>query len=271
MTTLGVTVEEGVTIETGVTLVGGTGPAQYGDLQFNPLYNADGALYFSNNDETVVDTGPGEYSTLTTYNLKKNIKVMVSYTLTYFTDPVSWIGLGTETIYPYDGLGYDTTSIGIRSDGVVRYDNNEVATGFPNFVNAGDVIDFCIDTVNDVFYMRVNGGDWNNDPTVNPATDTGGFFWGGATQFETGYPALAVGGFRGESVFTINQTPAYAIPNGFTFIPDSFTIGPVTINGTAGGISVNGTVGFSSNGAHTCTFQYIYINLNNTEIGRAHV
>lgn len=262
---LGVTIDEGVTIDGGVTLSGGAGPVQYGDLQFNPLYTANGALTLSNNNETVVDNYPGIYSTLTTYQLNNNIKVMVSYRLDFYTDPISYVGIGLTSTDLGTYLGADNNSIGVQSDGTYYYGGSQTGSGLPNFTNQGDIIDFCIDTVSNVFWIRVNNGLWNNDSGADPAINTGGISF--PSFFNAGYPALSVGGQNFYSIFSIKQTATYAVPNGFTFIPDSFTIQPVALNGWTGGITPNGTIGFDSNGAHTLTYQFVYIDLSNSVVG----
>ena len=217
---MSITLGPGITVASGVGL-GAGGPAPSGALHFNPAYNYNSpgfggpALTFSNSNLTVLDNFPGEYSTLTTVQLSPGNKYMASFTLDVYTDPVSWIGIGNTSIDLANGLGYDTNSIGFNNAGDYRFGNTIYGTGYCDFTNSGDVIDLAIDTGVNLMWIRVNGGDWNNNPLADPVTQSNGVAIGGLSN---GYVALAVGGYNFYSQFSINTSSPYTVPAGFTFL-----------------------------------------------------
>lgn len=221
---MSITLGSGITIASGIALGAGT-PAPSGALTFNPAFNGsvfgNPALNFSNSNKTVLDNGPGEYSTLTTVQFVPGNKYMASFTLDYYTDPVSWIGVGNTSIDVQNGLGYDTNSIGFNSVGDYRFGNTVYGTGYCNFTNVGDVIDLAVDTSVNLMWIRVNGGNWNNNPSADPVTQTNGLATGGLNN---GYFALAVGGYNFYSQFSINTTAQYSPPAGFTFLGASYSL-----------------------------------------------
>lgn len=78
----------------------------------------------------------------------------------------------------------------------------------------GNVISFAIDYTNGLAWARVNGGNWNNSGTANPATGTGGI------SFTTGQGALYIdfGSNTPGAQYTINTGTtafAYTPPSGF--------------------------------------------------------
>src|SRR5580765_6886249 len=81
---------------------------------------------------------------------------------------------------------------------------------------AGDRICMAFDAANHTFWLRKNGGNWNNNATHNPATNVGGLVVAGSSVA----PAIAFGSSGaindaftadfGSSAFT------YAVPSGFS-------------------------------------------------------
>lgn len=55
------------------------------------------------------------------------------------------------------------------------YGGGGVAICMPSTPVVNDVLCLALDGVNQVAYCRINGGNWNNSGTANPATNTGGF------------------------------------------------------------------------------------------------
>ena len=211
---MSILIEGGITIGTGVT-ISSEAVAPGGQMAFDPTYNFFGSLGFSNNNLTVIDNEPGQFSTLSTFQMTPGNKYMFSYTMDYYTDPISWIGVGNANIDTANGLGYDSNSIGFNNVGDYRFGGTVYENNVCNFTNAGDVIDLAVDTGTNLMWIRVNGGNWNNNPSGNPATASNGRATGG---INSGYPALAVGGTNFYSQFSINETATYAVPAGFTFI-----------------------------------------------------
>jgi hypothetical protein len=57
----------------------------------------------------------------------------------------------------------------------------------------GDVVCIAIDLDNAKIWVRINGGNWNNSGTANPATSTGGFTYTGISGAAV-FPTIAVNG-----------------------------------------------------------------------------
>jgi hypothetical protein len=98
--------------------------------------------------------------------------------------------------------------MGYCSDGSIRYQHSVYASGLSTWTN-GDIVDISID--NSTMWVRVNGGDWNNNPSDNPSTGTGGIDIIGGPF----YPVLCPG-FEG--TMTIQANPVHGTPNNFKFL-----------------------------------------------------
>jgi hypothetical protein len=146
-------------------------------------------------------------------------KVMFSIyytTLTPTTLPQSrFIGVGKTTMNyqgsPYGGYpGNDTNSIGFNAIGEYYYNGSVVSSGLPTWGN-GDVIDIAI-SHGQYWWIRVNGGNWNNNPSANPTALSGGLTMSGLTTY---YPALCPGY---EGTTKILNVPKYGYPSGYNFL-----------------------------------------------------
>lgn len=150
-------------------------------------------------------------------------------------------GVGIASNFPYgtDYLGVNNQGIGYFGDSNVYTNNAGVAT-WATFGD-GDTVQFAYDRTNNRLWARVNGGNWNNSGTANPATNTGGFNVAAITGTNV-YPAYysEVGG----AAVILGATAAAqgTIPSGFTaYDPGSGTSVALT------GVSSTGAVGsFSS-------------------------
>jgi hypothetical protein len=146
-------------------------------------------------------------------------KVMFSIyytTLTPTTLPQSrFIGVGKTTMNyqgsPYGGYpGNDTNSIGFNAIGEYYYNGSVVSSGLPTWGN-GDVIDIAI-SHGQYWWIRVNGGNWNNNPSANPTALSGGLTMSGLTTY---YAALCPGY---EGTTKILNVPKYGYPSGYNFL-----------------------------------------------------
>ena len=146
-------------------------------------------------------------------------KVMFSIyytTSTPTTLPQSrFIGVGKTTMNyqgsPYGGYpGNDTNSIGFNAIGEYYYNGSVVSSGLPTWGN-GDVIDIAI-SHGQYWWVRVNGGNWNNNPSANPTALSGGLTMSGLTTY---YPALCPGY---EGTTKILNVPKYGYPSGYNFL-----------------------------------------------------
>jgi hypothetical protein len=132
------------------------------------------------------------------------------------------VGWGTSamhyngTVDAYTGYpGTDDQSVGVDFYGSSFYNSTAQVTQLPVYSTVGDVVDMALhDGVG--WWIRVNGGLWNNDPVADPATDAGGLSVQGLTAlFPAANPA---GGGRADGALLLLETSTYTIPSGYTFI-----------------------------------------------------
>jgi hypothetical protein len=158
-------------------------------------------------------------SSLTTRAINPNEKVMFSVTIDVwapFADASS-VGIAnhlfnTTTHY----LGQDLLSIGFWDDGLA-FKNSTSTSGFPTFQFNGAIVDVAVDRLNNLIWIRVNGGLWNNNASANPNTAQGGV----DISYISGivYPGVSPYYYSGTAGITsINTTAKYAVPLEFKFI-----------------------------------------------------
>jgi hypothetical protein len=133
------------------------------------------------------------------------------------------VGFGTTSTNVSEGngqfgnyIGNDSYSFGLAGDGVMYYNGSSQSSGLPMFGMIGDIIDVAIYEGHG-WWVRVNGGYWNNNPSANPATNTGGLI-GGVLALSSLYPGVTPFGFNVEGAITIRTTSTYAIPSGYTLL-----------------------------------------------------
>jgi hypothetical protein len=101
--------------------------------------------------------------------------------------------------------------------------NPNVATSVTNSpFTTDDIIDIAI-SHGQGWFIRVNGGYWNNNPTADPITLAGYLAMNGLTNY---YPVLCPGY---EGTMTIQNTATYGVPSGYTLL----------------GANINASVGFN--------------------------
>jgi hypothetical protein len=113
--------------------------------------------------------------------------------------------------------GNNKTGVILGSSSSPIYTPNGVSTGKDlGAVAANDVIGVAWDGDNSLFWFRKNGGNWNGDPTANPATGAGGVF-AVVRQSYTPYVAFAAGGSSTDVMKgNFGQTTfAFTAPSGF--------------------------------------------------------
>lgn len=128
-----------------------------------------------------------------------------------------FIGIGyTSMNYqgnPYGGYpGNDNQSMGYCSDGTIHYNGGVYVGGLSTWTD-GDIIDIALDCGSSNLWVRVNNGNWNNDPSHNPETNSGGFEPIGGPF----YPALCPG-FEGTMIIQNVPYQSNAVPSGFKFL-----------------------------------------------------
>jgi hypothetical protein len=118
--------------------------------------------------------------------------------------------------YP-GGLQY---SMGWATNGAI----SEWSTGAGTVATwtTGDVLGIAVDRTqsNDTFYFRVNGGNWNNSGSADPATNTGGITgFGNLTSRAALYPSVKTEASNSTYVLNAGRTAfANAAPSGFSGI-----------------------------------------------------
>ena len=176
-------------------------------------------INLSNNNQTAFQQFGYQMSGLGETLISGTDKVMFSIyytTLTPTTLPQSrFIGVGKTTMNyqgsPYGGYpGNDTNSIGFNAIGDYYYNGSIVSSGLPTWGD-GDVIDIAI-SHGQGWFIRVNGGDWNNNPSADPTTLVGYLPMNGKTDY---YPALCPGY---EGTMKILNVPKYGYPSGYNFL-----------------------------------------------------
>ena len=194
--------------------------AQPGTWLWDPAYLGP---YLTVSDRNKVGAaGPilsGEPCMMGTYPIETGDTVMFSLTLESWSSAVNYTGIGIAVhgIDLGNYLGSDTNSIGYYDAGEVYGDGSLLVSGTPTFQAAGAVIDVAVDRVNNLIYLRVDGGYWNNDSMADPATATGGIDI--SYIVGTVYPAIGPyynAGNRDQ--IRINAQAQYAAPTGFAFI-----------------------------------------------------
>jgi hypothetical protein len=189
-------------------------------MTYDPEYTGDN-LVISNRGLTVKAPSSiaGFPSSLTTRAINPNEKVMFGVTIDVWapTPDASSVGIANHVFNNTSSyLGSDLLSIGFWDDGLAFVNSNSTS-GFPTFQFNGAVVDVAVDRLNNLIWMRVNGGLWNNSTSANPATTTGGV----DISYISGivYPGVSPYYYSGtEGRTSINTVAKYTVPIGFEFI-----------------------------------------------------
>lgn len=154
----------------------------------------------------------------------------------------SFYGLGLATsawnFNAVDGLGGDTVSVAWAINGTVYINNNSIGTA-EAATASGTVISMAVDLDAKLIWFRVNGGNWNNSGSANPATGAGGFALTGLSAGAF-FSAFGDTGVVGDGVLWTGSAPfAESVPSGFSAWGGSPSADPAT---GAGGVSISGLV-----------------------------
>lgn len=145
-----------------------------------------------------------------------------------FSGSFCGVGLGDQDASVSNFYGADGNGLIVVNNGEV-YANGALVTTIQTS-SEGHVSGFAFDITNRRFWMRTNGGNWNNSGTANPATNVGGVaFPAGMTG--TYYAAVGVQ-IDPNDQMSINFGPTFvgAIPSGFSRIGNN---GPPPILGAS--------------------------------------
>ena len=186
-------------------------------LFLSPTYKGvDIAL--SNNNQTASQIFSYQQTVLGETIISGSNQVMFSVKYTSTNPSVGvgghFIGVGLTTMNysgPFDGYpGNDIYSIGFSDDGNYYYNGSVVVSDLPTWTD-GDIIDIAT-ARGQYWWIRVNGGVWNNNPSANPTTNRGGALMNGLTNF---YPALCPYIY---GTMEVLNNPTYGYPSGYNFL-----------------------------------------------------
>jgi hypothetical protein len=180
-----------------------------------------GDIGLSNNNQTAYQQFGYQQSVLGANIIKQTDKIMFSV-LVSLAQPSTqtdshFIGIGYQNMNyqgnPYGGFpGNNGNGMGYCSDGTIWYNGSEYDSGYQTWGD-DDVIDIAIDNNTNNMWVRVNDGDWNNNPSADPVTNVLGIEIIGGPF----YPALCPGY---EGTMTIQNNAAYGTPNNFRLLGD---------------------------------------------------
>ena len=195
-------------------------PVPGDDLILDPTFTGPGQtdIALSNNNQTATQIFSYQQSVLGQTEISGPDKVMFSVKFTS-TNPT--VGVGSRAIgvgrpsmnyngNPFGGYpGNDTESIGFSDNGMY-YFNGATTSGYPTWTS-GDIIDIAI-SHGQYWWIRVNGGNWNNNPSANPKNLTGGATLNGVSEVR---PALCPSIYGKMEVLNI---PQYGCPVDYNFL-----------------------------------------------------
>jgi len=202
-----------------VPVSGNTQPTQVPDDKITLSTTYKGTdIALSNNNQTASQIFSYAQTVLGETIISGTNKVMFSVLYTSTNPSVGtgghFIGVGlTNMNYsgPFNGYpGNDVNSIGFSDDGNYYFNGSSVQSGLPTWTS-GDIIDIVISS-GQYWWIRVNGGNWNNNPSANPTTGANGSVLNGLTNF---YPALCPYIY---GTMQVLNYPKYGVPTDYNFL-----------------------------------------------------
>jgi hypothetical protein len=176
-------------------------------------------ISLSNNNQTASQIFSYQQTVLGELLISGPTKVMFSVKYTSTNPSVGigghFIGFGQPSmnyVGPFNGYpGNDVYSIGFSDDGQY-YFNGVGTTNYPTWTD-GDIIDIAISLAGtERCWIRVNGGNWNNNPAANPSTNSGSVSMPGLNNY---YPALCPYIY---GTMEVLNSPTYGYPVGYAFL-----------------------------------------------------
>jgi hypothetical protein len=203
-----------------VPVSGNTQPTPIPDdaLFLSPIYKGTD-IVLSNNNQTAAQIFGYQQSVLGVNPIGTTDKVMFSVLCTLAapaTLPDShFVGVGYTTMNfsgnPYGGFpGNDNQSMGYSSGGDIWFNGGVYQGGLQTWGN-NDIIDIVIDNNTNDLWVRVNGGNWNNNPSANPATGSNGIETIGGPFYPVLCPSY-------EGTMIVQNSSTYSVPSGYNFL-----------------------------------------------------
>jgi len=183
-------------------------------LTWDPNYAGTGIVLSSGN--TVATSGQIQSSVLGTRLITSPNKVMYSIRVNQLVTGQIGFGLQDMDLNSYVG-GIDAKSIGFSSDGDYLHAGTVQDSGLPTWGSVNDVVDIALDLNTGIWWIRVNGGNWNGTRNEDPSSGTGSVNSAGLNNL---YPAITPFPVNIQGQVTLLSQPIYSVPAGFTFLGD---------------------------------------------------
>jgi len=184
-------------------------------LTWDPNYAGTGIVLTSGN--TVATVGQIQSSVLGTRLISSPSKVMYSIRVNQLVNGQIGFGLQDMDLNSYVG-GFDAKSIGFSSNGDYLHAGAVQDTGLPTWGNLNDVVDIALDLNVGIWWIRVNGGNWNGVRNEDPSSGTGSVNSAGLNNL---YPAITPFPVNIQGQVTLLSQPVYSVPSGFTFLGEA--------------------------------------------------
>lgn len=164
---------------------------------------------------TIITNSAVNSSVLANRKITSPEKVMFSIRVNYaITGGSIGFGLQDMDIESYVG-GYDAKSIGFANNGDYLHAGSVQDSGLPTWGNVNDVVDIALDLNIGLWWIRVNGGNWNGTRNENPGAGTGSV---NSAALNNLYPAVTPYPVNIQGRVTILSEPLYSVPSGFEFL-----------------------------------------------------
>ena len=157
------------------------------------------------------------------YAIEPGAKAMFSLTQTVWApaNDSTGIGIANANVALNQWIGQDNNSGGFYDDGIY-WSNSDSHAGYSVFNFSPAIIDIAVDRLNNLIWIRVNGGNWNNSSSASPTNAIGGRDISNITG--TVYPCYSPMNYNGvPGQATVNSQATYTVPYGFTFAADTTT------------------------------------------------
>jgi len=190
-----------------------------GHLTLSNVYKGTGITLISN--QIAYQPGNKQQTVLGNTLINNNDKVMFSaqFKPNSTPDGTSVIGFGKTSMNFNQGDAYpgdDSESAGVDEGGHYWKNGTVEVAGLPTWVS-NDIVDFVINCSTTKLWIRVNGGDWNNDIDQTPESGSSYLSTFGLTNI---YPAFCPGT---DGAWEIKNTSTYGVPAGYTLLGSNLT------------------------------------------------
>jgi hypothetical protein len=197
-----------------VPVSGNTQPTPL-SLTWDPNFAGTGIVLSSGN--TIATVGQTQSSVLGTRLITSPNKVMYSIRVNQLVAGEIGFGLQDMDLNSYVG-GSDGKSIGFSSGGDYLYAGTQQDSGLPTWGSVNDVVDVALDLNTGIWWIRVNGGNWNGTRNEDPSSGTGSVNSAGLNNL---YAAVTPTPVNIQGKVTLLSQPVYSVPSGFTFLGET--------------------------------------------------